>query len=64
MSVVRLAFSNADSVVERHALIACRECHNKTFKLRYEGDARFPLLQCAACEAHIGKIGWVHDAAE
>lgn len=64
MSVIQLAFSSGESVVERHALIACRECRNKTFKLRYEGDAQFPLLQCAACEAHIGKIGWVHEAGQ
>lgn len=48
-------------MLDAQALTACKECRNKTFKIIHDGPDFFPLLQCAACDAHISRIGWVPE---
>jgi hypothetical protein len=61
-NVIHLSFSNPGVKLEDHSLLACQHCRNKTFKLVYF-IGNFPLLQCCACDAHIGRIGWAPNDA-
>ena len=56
--VVFLAFRN-EKVTEddRVSFVTCSACQNKTYTLVADG-AEFPMLRCAACGAHIGRVGW------
>jgi len=58
--VVYLAYSSKNADNDAQSLIACKHCRNKTFKLLHFVD-EFPLVQCAACDAHIGRMGWLPD---
>lgn len=44
--------------------IACRACRNKTYTLTEDRPGEFPLLRCAACGAHIGRMGWAPYSEE
>lgn len=58
-NVIELAFKNtASSTEEWIAFIACKHCKNKTYTLTEDNPESFPLLKCAACGMHIGRIGW------
>lgn len=58
--VIYLAFSNPRLEPDALSFTACRHCRNKTFTLRHDGGD-FPLMCCAACGAHIGRVGWTDD---
>jgi hypothetical protein len=60
-NVIRLDFRSKGVVEDERAMLACKTCRNKTFKLTYENPKNFPLLQCAACDEEIGRMGWWHD---
>jgi hypothetical protein len=40
---------------------ACAHCRNKTFTVMYDSHNNFPMMRCAACGSHIGRIGWAND---
>ena len=61
--VVFLAFSNSKVVKEGRHLLACAHCRNMTFTLVYARDVNFPMLTCAACGGHSGRMGWAPDEA-
>lgn len=57
--VVFLAFKNpAMTRDEGIDFSSCKHCLNKTFTLTHDGGSNFPMLKCAACGAHIGRVGW------
>lgn len=59
-NVVHLKFRSPHMSDDEMAFIACRVCHNKTYVLMdCPGD--FPLMKCAACGQHMGRMGWSHD---
>jgi hypothetical protein len=59
--VVELKFKSPHVVEDSMAFIACAECRNKTFTLVEDRLGEFPLMRCAACGNHIGRMGWAHD---
>lgn len=56
-NVVHLAFRAETVRDDEMAFIACAHCRNKTYTL-VDQPQDFPLLRCAACGAHIGRMGW------
>jgi NMD protein affecting ribosome stability and mRNA decay len=61
--VVFLKFRSDKVEDDAMAFIACSHCRNKTYTLMDQPKG-FPLLRCAACGAHIGKVGWADDDEE
>lgn len=60
--VVFLAFANPKTTIsDSRDFIACLHCRNKTYTLIEDRAGTFPLLTCAACGAHIGRMGWAPD---
>lgn len=59
--VVFLAFKSENTVPEYRPLImACEACRNKTYRMVVdESQSPYPMLECAACDARIGHVGWV-----
>ena len=46
------------------SFLACAHCRNKTYTLTKDEMDNFPLMRCAACGAHMGRMGWSHDDQE
>lgn len=60
--VVFLAFSNPNLKDDQDVHVsACTHCRNKTFLLSHDSHSGFPMVKCAACGAHIGRVGWADD---
>lgn len=62
--VVFLAYASPEVLKDTRDFLACVPCRNKTFAVIFRGEDKFPLLQCAACGNHIGRIGWAESAPE
>jgi hypothetical protein len=61
-SVIHLEFKSPHVEDDFAALLACKTCRNKTFNFTVDQpDGGFPLMRCAACGQHIGRMGWAHD---
>lgn len=60
-NVVFLAFSSDKTEPDTLCLSACTFCRNKTFSILHDREQGFPMLRCAACGSHIGRIGWAHE---
>lgn len=62
-NVVYLAYRSPAAEDDMMAFIACKHCKNKTYTLTYDQpEPSFPLLRCAACGQHMGRMGWApHD---
>ena len=60
-NVVWLEFKSPHVEDDMMAFVACKNCKNKTYTLTRDKIDTFPLLRCAACGAHIGRMGWHHD---
>jgi hypothetical protein len=60
-NVVFLEFRSPHVEGDTMAFVACRACRNKTYTLVEDKPDTFPLMRCAACGCHIGRMGWVHD---
>ena len=60
-NVVHLKFSTPHGDDDMMAFIACRACRNKTYTLTRDRMDDFPLMRCAACGQHMGRMGWSHD---
>ena len=60
--VVFLAFKNpVETTDEGINFVACKHCRNKTYTLIDDAVEQFPMLKCAACGSHIGRIGWADN---
>lgn len=58
-NVVFLAYDNPNAPAKAFTeYVSCKHCQNKTYTIVMEGDERFPLVRCAACGCHIGRMGW------
>lgn len=62
--VIYLEFRSPHTTDDTMSFIACRACDNKTYTLVEDRPGDFPLMRCAACGAHIGRMGWSHDDPE
>lgn len=60
-NVIHLAFKSPHMVDDAMSFVACRECRNKTYTLVEDKPGHFPLMRCAACGQHMGRMGWYHD---
>lgn len=60
-NVIHLAFRSPQMTEGERDLGTCANCRNKTYIVVHDMPRGFPLLQCAACGQHIGRIGWAHD---
>lgn len=62
--VVLLSFRNeVTTEPDMMAFIACSHCRNKTYTLTEDRVGDFPLMRCAACGVHTGRIGWAKESA-
>lgn len=59
--VIHLQFRSPHVVDDERAFLACAVCRNKTFLMVQDKVEWFPLMQCAACGQHMGRMGWAHD---
>lgn len=60
-NVIRLEFRSPHTEPDAMAFIACKSCRNKTYTLTEDRVGYFPLMRCAACGQHMGRMGWAHD---
>ena len=60
-NVVKLQFKSPHVEDDSMAYLSCVVCRNKTYTLVTDRIEWFPLMRCAACGAHIGRMGWAHD---
>lgn len=60
--VIHLKFKSPHVEEDMMAYLSCRACKNKTFTLTLDHPiGEFPLMRCACCGQHIGRMGWSHD---
>ena len=59
--LVHLAFKSPHMADDMLAFIACVHCRNKTFTLHEDRVGDYPLMKCAACGMHMGRMGYVHE---
>ena len=59
--VVFLQFISPHLEADTMACLSCKVCHNKTYTLTEDQADAFPLMRCAACGQHMGRMGWSHD---
>lgn len=59
--VVHLKFKSQHAIEDTMAFHACSVCRNKTFTLTEDRVGCFPLLRCAACGQHMGRVGFAPD---
>lgn len=60
-NVIHLAFKSPHVTSDTMAFISCKLCRNKTYTLIEDRPGDFPLMKCAACDQHMGRMGWAHD---
>lgn len=60
-NVIHLAFKSPHVEDDMMAFLACKHCKNKTYTLTVDDVSTFPLMRCAACGSHMGRMGWYHD---
>lgn len=63
-NVVFLSFKSPHVEDDQRSLLSCKNCRNKTYRLVMDKPEGFPLMQCCACDAHIGRMGWACDDDE
>lgn len=59
--VIELKFRSPHMQDDTMAFLACRSCRNKTYTLTEDIPDHFPLMRCAACGQHMGRMGWWKD---
>jgi hypothetical protein len=62
--VIELIFRSPHMVDDAMAFLACSVCRNKTYTLTEDRPGDFPLMRCAACGQHMGRMGWYRDDPE
>ena len=60
-NVVFLNFTSPHMEDDTLAFIACKVCRNKTFTFGRDRIDDFPLVRCAVCGQHMGRMGWARD---
>jgi hypothetical protein len=60
-NVIHLKFRSPHVDQDMIGYLACSHCKNKTYTLVEDEVDNFPLMRCAACGNHIGRMGWAHD---
>lgn len=60
-NVIHLSFKSPHVDEDERALLSCKNCRNKTYRPTIDRPGDFPLMQCCACDMHIGRMGWAHD---
>jgi hypothetical protein len=60
-NVVFLEFKSPHMADDMMSFVCCGHCRNKTFTLTEDRADSFPLMKCAACGQHMGRMGWAHD---
>ena len=60
--LIYLAYKSEHQQDDAMDFLACKVCRNKTFTHTYIGESRFPLVRCAACGQHLGRVGWADEA--
>lgn len=60
-NIIHLAFRSPHMASDTMSFISCRACKNKTYTLVEDNPEYFPLMKCAACGQHMGRMGWYHD---
>ena len=59
--VIHLSFRSPLVQDDMMAFLSCKHCSNKTYTLTQDKPDGFPLMRCAACGQHMGRMGWAHD---
>lgn len=61
-NVIFLKYKSPHMEPGEMAMLACIVCRNKTYTLTFDQvEGGFPLMRCAACGNHAGRMGWAHD---
>lgn len=60
-NVIFLKFKSPHTEDGEMAMLACKVCRNKTYTFTFDQASSFPLMRCAACGNHAGRMGWAHD---
>lgn len=60
-NVVFLKFKSEQQAEDTMAFLACSNCRNKTYTHTIDRPGDYPLVRCAACGSHIGRIGWADN---
>lgn len=60
-NVIFLHYRPPNTEPDTMAFLSCRNCRNKTFTLTEDKLDTYPLMRCAACGQHMGRMGWAHD---
>lgn len=60
-NLIHLSFRSPHVLPDQLAFLSCGSCRNKTFTMVEDRPGTFPLMRCAACGSHIGRMGWAHD---
>lgn len=63
-NIIELKFCSPHVVDDSMAFLACSVCRNKTYTLTEDQPGGFPLMRCAACGQHMGRMGWYRDDAQ
>lgn len=59
--VIFLKFQSPHVEDDTMAFLACKVCRNKTYTMTRDKMDGFPLMRCAACGQHMGRMGWAYD---
>jgi hypothetical protein len=59
--IVFLKFKSPHVEPDTMTFLSCKACRNKTYTLVEDRVESFPLMRCAACGQHMGRMGWAHD---
>ena len=60
-NVIHLSFKSPHVDSDTMTFFACKVCRNKTYTLTEDRVGGFPLMRCAACGQHMGRMGWAYD---
>lgn len=60
-NVIHLKFRSPHVEDGTRAMLSCKACMNKTYRMVLDQPSGFPMMECAGCGAHIGRMGWAHD---
>ena len=62
--VIELKYRSPHVQDDTMSFLACKACRNKTYTMTIDIPDWFPLMRCAACGQHMGRMGWWKDDSE